>query len=104
MFFNFQDENFEDGVMNSKPFPVGRVAGALRRRLFREHLGLLDLDMNQTGINIDDPCAEQFYINVWKNTSKRNTDIYEEVILAFLSIILYLKKRSMKYIVSINNL
>ncbi|CAF4949483.1 unnamed protein product [Pieris macdunnoughi] len=74
-----QDETFEDGVMNSKPFPVGRVAGALRKKLFREHLCLLDLDMEQMGINIDDPCAEQFYINIWKNTSKKNTEIYEEV-------------------------
>ncbi|CAK1551566.1 unnamed protein product [Leptosia nina] len=74
-----QDETFEDGVMNSKPFPVGRVAGSLRKRLFREHLGLMDADLDQSAINIEDPCAEQFYINVWKATSKQNTAIYEEV-------------------------
>ncbi|XP_038213563.1 phospholipase D2 isoform X2 [Zerene cesonia] len=74
-----QDEIFEDGIMNGKPFPVGKVAGGLRKRLFREHLGLMEEDLTRVGINLDDPCAEQFYINVWKATSKRNTDIYEEV-------------------------
>ncbi|XP_045492782.1 phospholipase D2 isoform X2 [Colias croceus] len=74
-----QDETFEDGIMNGKPFPVGKVAGGLRKRLFREHLGLMDEDPNRVGVNLDDPCAEQFYIDVWKGTSKRNTDVYEEV-------------------------
>ncbi|XP_072941538.1 phospholipase D1 isoform X2 [Epargyreus clarus] len=74
-----QDEQFDDGTMNGKPFPCGRVAGALRKRLFREHLGLLDEDLERAGLNIDDPCCEQFYRNLWKATSKKNTDLYEEV-------------------------
>nr|QDR51023.1 Phospholipase D [Manduca sexta] len=74
-----QDEHFTDGVMNEQAFPCGRVAGALRKRLFREHLGLLDVDPDQLDYSIDDPCCEHFYRNVWQATSARNTQIYEEV-------------------------
>ncbi|XP_045763314.1 phospholipase D2 isoform X1 [Maniola jurtina] len=71
-----QDEQFDDGVMNGKPFPCGRMAGGLRRRLFREHLGLMGDDVTK---GLHDPCAENFYRHVWKATSTRNTEIYEEV-------------------------
>ncbi|XP_050341987.1 phospholipase D2 isoform X2 [Nymphalis io] len=74
-----QDEQFDDGIMNEKPFPCGRLAGALRKRLFREHLGLMEEDVFKLSINLDDPCCDQFYNKIWKATSKRNTDIYEEV-------------------------
>nr|XP_013190121.1 unnamed protein product [Amyelois transitella] len=73
-----QDEQFIDGTMNGSAFPCGKVAGALRKRLFREHLGLMEVDLQQAGINIDDPCCDQFY-NMWRNTSTQNTAIYEEV-------------------------
>ncbi|CAH2244300.1 jg2602 [Pararge aegeria aegeria] len=74
-----QDEQFDDGVLNGKPFPCGRVAGGLRKRLFREHLGLVDQDIIKFEIGLEDPCSERFYRNVWKATSTRNTEIYEEV-------------------------
>lgn len=74
-----QDEQFTDGTMTGETFPCGRVAGALRKRLFREHLGLMEEDLDRVGISLDDPCCDQFYRNVWKATSKRNTDVYEEV-------------------------
>ncbi|CAH0717450.1 unnamed protein product, partial [Brenthis ino] len=74
-----QDEQFDDGTLNGEPFPCGRVAGALRKRLFREHLGLMEEDVETLGINLDDPCSREFYEGVWKATSKRNTDVYEEV-------------------------
>ncbi|VVC92804.1 unnamed protein product [Leptidea sinapis] len=70
-----QDESFDDGVMNGQPFPCGRATRALRRTLFREHLGLSEAQLAEC----DDPCAESFYIHRWKATSKRNTEIYEEV-------------------------
>lgn len=75
----FQDEQFDDGTMNGKPFPCGRVAGGLRRRLFREHLGLMEEDVTRLGISLHDPCPDSFYRNIWKATSTRNTEIYEEV-------------------------
>ncbi|XP_026745691.1 phospholipase D2 isoform X1 [Trichoplusia ni] len=74
-----QDEQFTDGTMNGEAYPCGRVAGALRKRLFREHLGLMGEDLEQRGLSLDDPCCDQFYRNHWKATSKLNTDIYEEV-------------------------
>ncbi|KAJ0179151.1 hypothetical protein K1T71_004863 [Dendrolimus kikuchii] len=74
-----QDEQFTDGTMNDETFPCGRVAGALRKRLFREHLGLMEADLDRMGLSLDDPCSRQFYRNVWQATSKQNTDIYEDV-------------------------
>ncbi|XP_041973451.1 phospholipase D2 isoform X2 [Aricia agestis] len=66
-----QDEEFDEGIMNGKPFPCGRVAGGLRKKLFREHLGL-DAD-------IPDPVADAFYEGVWRATSRTNTDMYDDV-------------------------
>lgn len=65
--------------MNGETFPCGRVAGALRKRLFREHLGYMEADPERAGVSLDDPVAEHFYRNVWKATSRKNTEIYEEV-------------------------
>ena len=65
--------------MNGQAFPCGRVAGALRKRLFREHLGLMGEDLDKLGISLDDPCCNEFYRNYWKAISKRNTDVYEDV-------------------------
>ncbi|KOB64840.1 Phospholipase D1, partial [Operophtera brumata] len=72
------DEQFTDGAMAGETFPCGRVAGALRKRLFREHLGLMEADLECAGVSLDDPCCDHFYRNVWKATSKQNTDVYEE--------------------------
>ncbi|XP_045534093.1 phospholipase D2 isoform X1 [Papilio machaon] len=74
-----QDEQFDEGVINGASYPCGRVAGALRKRLFREHLGYVELDPAACGIRLDDPTCDHFYNNVWKATSKQNTQIYEEV-------------------------
>lgn len=69
-----QDEQFTDGTMNEQAFPCGRVAGALRKRLFREHLG-----RGEGGGEVDDPCCERFYRHVWQAVSRQNTEIYEDV-------------------------
>ncbi|XP_075972616.1 phospholipase D isoform X2 [Anticarsia gemmatalis] len=74
-----QDEQFTDGTMNGEAFPCGKVAGALRKRLFREHLGFMDDDLDRAGISLDDCCCDDFYRNLWKATSKNNTDMYEDV-------------------------
>lgn len=71
-----QDQEFEDGRMNDIPFPRGKFASSLRKRLFREHLGLLG---TKEEINIDDAIIRSFYKEVWCARSKRNTEIYEEV-------------------------
>ncbi|KAM3968327.1 phospholipase D [Aphomia sociella] len=74
-----QDEQFTDGVMNGEAFPCGRVAGALRKRLFREHLGLMEADLDSAGLSVDDPCCDEFYKNLWQATSQQNTRMYEDV-------------------------
>lgn len=75
----FQDEQFTDGTMNGETFPCGKFAGGLRKRLFREHLGLMGEDLDKLGISLDDPCCKEFYTDMWKAVSKRNTDLYEDV-------------------------
>ncbi|XP_071557786.1 phospholipase D1 isoform X2 [Temnothorax nylanderi] len=70
------DQEFEDGRMNDIPFLCGKFASSLRKKLFREHLGLLN---TKEDINIDDAIIKSFYKDVWCARSKRNTEIYEEV-------------------------
>ncbi|CAB3220831.1 unnamed protein product [Arctia plantaginis] len=74
-----QDEQFTDGTMNGETFPCGKFAGGLRKRLFREHLGLMEEDLDKLGLSLDDPCSKEFYRGLWKATSKMNTDLYEDV-------------------------
>ncbi|XP_020282549.1 phospholipase D1 isoform X2 [Pseudomyrmex gracilis] len=70
------DQEFEDGRMNDIPFSCGKFASSLRKKLFREHLGLLK---TKEDIDIDDAIIRSFYKDVWCARSKRNTEIYEEV-------------------------
>ena len=60
-----EDTEFDTGVMNGKNARVGRFAGAFRRFLFKEHLGLLDEDQNKADETVKDPVSEDFYQNVW---------------------------------------
>lgn len=62
--------------MNDIPFSCGKFASSLRKKLFREHLGLLK---TKEDIDIDDAIIRSFYKDVWCARSKRNTEIYEEV-------------------------
>lgn len=73
--------------MNGETFPCGRVAGSLRKRLFREHLGYMDIDLEKIGVSLDDPIDNHFYRNIWKATSKNNTDVYEEVSCTVINIV-----------------
>lgn len=73
------DEQFIDGTMNGEAFPCGKVAGGLRKRLFREHLGFMGEDLERMGISLNDPCCKEFYRDMWKCTSTRNTEMYEDV-------------------------
>lgn len=56
----------------------GMFVGSLRRRLFREHLGLMDGNP-KTILNIDNPASDAFYKDVWLNVATKNTDIFEKV-------------------------
>ncbi|KAK5643236.1 hypothetical protein RI129_007081 [Pyrocoelia pectoralis] len=74
-----EDEEFEDGLMNSNHFLSGKFAGSLRRHLFKEHLGLLGKEEEEIIIDVNDPVSELFYKNIWYRTAKINTEIYENV-------------------------
>ncbi|KAF5292508.1 hypothetical protein FQR65_LT01653 [Abscondita terminalis] len=75
----FEDEEFDDGVMNGDAFPCGKFAGSLRRRLFKEHLGLLGKEEEDIAISVMDPISDEFYKNVWYDTARKNTEIYEQI-------------------------
>ncbi|KAF2895275.1 hypothetical protein ILUMI_10901 [Ignelater luminosus] len=72
-----EDETFENGIMNGRSFPSGMFAGSLRKRLFKEHLGLLEVE--ESSVDVTDPVVEQFYRGVWYKTASSNTHIYEQV-------------------------
>ncbi|XP_015910970.2 phospholipase D1 isoform X1 [Parasteatoda tepidariorum] len=73
----FEDVDFENAIMDGKPYQAGHFACSLRRTLFREHLGLLDKSCKT--IDIRDPVSETFYKEVWIKTAALNTSIYEKV-------------------------
>ncbi|XP_037918179.1 phospholipase D2 isoform X3 [Hermetia illucens] len=74
-----EDEEFEQGRMNGATHPCGVYAGRLRKYLFREHLGLLEPDAERMPIDVTDPVIDTFWNGIWKRTSQRNTEIYDEV-------------------------
>lgn len=71
-----QDDNITlPGLMNGVETKVGGFASTLRRKLFQEHLGLL----NEPYYTVVDPISEHFFKNVWCQRAKKNTEIYEQV-------------------------
>lgn len=95
-----EDTEFDDDCrMNGSKFSAGKFAGSLRRRLMREHLGLLpkispldeisacapDNDKNAQSLSQDisdqqvgDCCSDKFYKEVWLKTASINTKSFEE--------------------------
>lgn len=61
--------------MNGADYKAGKFAQSLRMQLFREHLGLID----SPEVDIRDAVSENFYRNVWIETARLNTEIYDEV-------------------------
>lgn len=64
--------------MDGQPYEAGRFASSLRRRLFREHLGLLKSDAD-TDIDITDPVTDSFYKGTCLRIASLNTKIYDQV-------------------------
>jgi phospholipase D1/2 len=65
--------------MNGESYPCGIFAGSLRKRLFREHLGLLDAKPHQQRMDINDPIISSFWHGQWLKISHRNTELYDEI-------------------------
>jgi phospholipase D1/2 len=64
--------------MDGKPYLAGKFALSLRKRLFREHLGLLNME-NGSKQDVRDPITDSFYKDTWIRIAALNTKIYEEV-------------------------
>ena len=58
---------------------AGRFALSLRKRLFREHLGVVKTDSGADSVDIDDPIADSFYKGTWMRRAAVNTNIYDKV-------------------------
>ncbi|CAG7818835.1 unnamed protein product [Allacma fusca] len=71
----YQDEEYIQSFMDGKEYKAGKFAHSLRVNLFREHLGLLQ----NLEVDLRDPISDDFYVDVWLNTSITNTEIYDTV-------------------------
>lgn len=87
LFFKFQmalyveDVDFVDSKMDDKDYKAGKFAHSLRKQIFGEHLGLLDLTGQPdpaAKIDITDPVCDELY-NFIRTSAKMNTRIYENV-------------------------
>ncbi|XP_059486172.1 phospholipase D2 isoform X2 [Neocloeon triangulifer] len=72
-----EDEEMNDSTMDGRPYQAGRYAGTMRRRIFREHLGLLETAEGDSLVR--DPVSDEFYHGRWRKTASINTDTFEKV-------------------------
>ncbi|XP_047331779.1 phospholipase D zeta 1-like [Impatiens glandulifera] len=70
-----EDKEFVESSMNGKPWKAGKFAHSLRVTLWAEHLGLQRQQVDQ----IRDPIADSTYKELWLETAKINTMIYQDV-------------------------
>jgi phospholipase D1/2 len=82
----FEDTEMIEGIMDGKPYRVGKFSHSIRVHLFKEHLGLLPsqqrgspLPSSSAGPSVEDPASNQFYLHTWMNSAHSNTRRYEEV-------------------------
>jgi len=93
-----EDIEFDEGcLMNKQKFKSGKFAGSLRRRLMREHLGLLPKVIDEVSASapdndkmaqslsdaiiqqpVGDCTSDEFYRNVWLKTASSNTKLFED--------------------------
>lgn len=75
-----EDNTFEPSTVGGRPYQAGVFSTSLRKRLMREHLGLLDDHpfKAKQDIDLSDPLSPTFY-ETWNGIAKRNSEIYEKV-------------------------
>ncbi|TFK38573.1 phospholipase D [Crucibulum laeve] len=97
-----EDEDMIDATMDGQPYQVARFAATLRRKLFREHLGLIEpqnCDKRDPEVTsfmrpaphanedethrredriVADPLSEEMEF-LWKETARRNREIFSEI-------------------------
>lgn len=66
----FEDEAFDMGTLGGQQVKCGKLAGSLRKRLMREHLG--------PGVDVEDCISDTFYKDIWLRRASRNTKLFEE--------------------------
>ncbi|XP_066265990.1 phospholipase D1-like isoform X2 [Branchiostoma lanceolatum] len=62
--------------LDGEEYQAGAFSSELRKRCFREHLGLMDGDQ---GVDLDDIVSAEFFKEVWIKTAAINTKIYDDV-------------------------
>ena len=73
-----EDTDMVEGRMNGRAYKVGKFSHSLRCHLMREHLGLLDTEVNEASslsVELEDPL---FHSDIWK-IAVENTLAYERV-------------------------
>jgi len=74
-----KDIEFVKSTMNKHQYMAGRFALSLRKRLFREHLGVETDESGVDSVDISDPIADSFYKGTWMHRAAVNTNIYDKV-------------------------
>ncbi|KAI9060697.1 phospholipase D/nuclease [Trametes sanguinea] len=94
-----EDQDMIESSMNGEPYQVARFAATLRRKLYREHLGLIppqlcdnqpdsfmraaphpnedETDQDEDRM-VADPLSDDT-MNLWMNTARRNREIFTEI-------------------------
>ncbi|CAJ0572363.1 unnamed protein product, partial [Mesorhabditis spiculigera] len=83
----YTDTSRERSIMDGKPYEAGKFAKSLRVKCMQEHLGLLPDARRPAGfakqVSLDDPVSASFFVDVWQQTARTNTKIYEEIFHTF---------------------
>ncbi|XP_055342623.1 phospholipase D1-like [Paramacrobiotus metropolitanus] len=72
-----KDREFDESVMDGKPFPSGKFSGRFRRRLMKICLGIWNEP--NADATVADAICDNFFHNVWNATALHNEHIYEDV-------------------------
>lgn len=79
-----EDRNMIGGMMNGKPYNVGKFSHGLRCHLMKEHLGLLKKGTQEFNLDVRDPLVDNFYSKLHEiassNTKSYETAFYREII------------------------
>ncbi|GAB4835774.1 Phospholipase D zeta 1 [Ancistrocladus abbreviatus] len=70
-----EDKEFVESSINGRPWRAGKFTRSLRVSLWSEHLGLKGEEISA----IHDPVADKTYKDLWEETAKANTMIYQHV-------------------------
>ncbi len=93
---HIEDTELYEGCLNKTKVKVGKFCSTLRLRLFREFLGELNVNfiksskyfnsnedniemISATGLDLSDPCSDEFYKNILLKYASLNSLLYKNV-------------------------